>query len=184
MTSPTGVYNRAETFSGIRQALKAEGDRARELARRLTVLTSRMEVVLARLSTWQEGYDALTRRYELGSKLDQHAREVERLINDLPWPKGGAGDLAKAHFGPPKRWLVGECIKVFFHHGDTHDIKPTGSKGGSSFEDYIGAVYELATGKFPWGKGVGLDKVIDTAAREYRQKGAPKNFTVTPPQNI
>jgi hypothetical protein len=129
-----------------------------------------MEVVLPHLSsTWQEGHDALSRRYELGSKLVQHAGEAERLINELPWPKGGDWDLAKAHFGPPKRWLVGECVRVFFHHGDARDIKATGSKGGSPFEDYVGAVYELATGKSPWDKGVGLEKVIDKAARGYRQ---------------
>jgi hypothetical protein len=158
----------------LREAVKKEGENALELALRMTALTTRMQAALPGLlrgESHQTIEDLIFRRYEVANSLKLHAEELDRLMKLPSWPKGGDWDLAKAHFGPPKRWLVDQCLKVFFHanHSDMCGIRPLASKDGSPFGDYVGAIYELGTGEVPWAEGVGLGKIIDNTARQWRK---------------
>jgi hypothetical protein len=177
MIAPCGVYSRAAKFSELREALKKEGENARELALRILTITGQTQTALSYLlrPDQQKIDNAIWRRYEIGQDLKLYADEVERLVKLTSWPKGGDLNLAKTHLGSPKQWLVGQCLKVFFQHSDTGGIRPLVSKDGSPFGDYVGAIYELGTGEEPWVQGVGLSKIIDNFARQWRRNTKQPN---------
>jgi hypothetical protein len=192
MIGPKGVYNRAAKFSELRQALKKEAEGAKELARRIAVITGRTQTALnylyrpilpGHLIDQQAIDDIIWRRYEIARDLDLYADQIDQLVKRDSWPKGGDLDLAKTYLGPPKRWLVGECLTCFFHHADIRGIRPLSSAHGSPFGDYVCAIYELGTGEDPLGSSVGLTKIIDHIARQWRrnEKRSNPDLTITRP---
>ena len=192
-TGPLGIYNRTGTFSELRRRLKKEAKDARNLAQFVNEATVAAEVAITHLLRvknpaevdQQKIDDAVWRRHELVRDLKQFADSTDRLIEGLPWPKGGDWNLAKAHLGPPNRWLVGRCLQVFFRYGDTRGIRPLSAKQGkqgSPFGDYVGAIYKLSTGEEPWVEGVGLAKIIDEVARAWRKRERSAILTTTHPK--
>jgi hypothetical protein len=177
MTGPPGVYTNAAKFSELRQVLRSQWERAKELARDIRNTTAKTEVALRFLLRPSNGYlidqtkiDEVTwRRREIANQLESFAAEVNDLVLLPSWPQGGQLNLAKAALGAPKQWLVHECLIVFWHYGDRTGIRPLSSKEGSPFGDYVGAVYELGTGEDPWDENVGLDKVVNEFARQWRR---------------
>jgi hypothetical protein len=163
------VRYRAPRFSELRRLLGKEAGSARELALLMDDTTAMMGPALHFLRGGECPQDAIFQRHEVSRDLKLHADEIERLMNLSTWPRGGDWDLAKAYFGPPKLWLAWQGIRAFFHYGDPREIKPMSVKNGSRYGDYVGAIYELSTDECPWDKGVGLDKIIDKAAREWRR---------------
>jgi hypothetical protein len=193
-TGPLGVYNRAGKFSELRQRLRKEVKDARNLAQFVNAATAAAEVAITHLlrvrnlaEVDQQKIDgSVWQRRELVRDLKQFADNTDMLIAELPWPKGGDWDLAKAHLGSPNRWLVNRCLQVFFRYGDTQGIRPLSTKQGkqgSPFGDYVKAIYEFATGKCPEGAGVGLEKTINQVARAWRKREKRSAIlTTTPPK--
>jgi hypothetical protein len=176
-TGPQGVYNRAGTFKELRQRLRKEAKDARDLAQYVNAATVAVEVAITHSPRvknpaevdQQKIDDVVWRRHKLVRDLEQFADNTDKLIAEPIWPKGGDWDLAKAHLGSPKQWLVGRCLKVFFRYGNIEGIRTLSAKHGSPFGDYVRAIYELATGDEPDKKGVGLDKIIDNTAHTWRR---------------
>ena len=171
MVGPNGVYNRTMRFGELHNRIKRESDAALKLARRMDQVSTRMRYALRKMY----GVNEETRiereigeRIELARMLDHHVEQNKKL--EPLWPKGGPVTLAKDHFGSDKKWLVQECHKVFFRHGDCDGIRACSSTKGSPFAEYIGAVYGLATGQDPWAKSVGLSTEIDKFARVFRKR--------------
>jgi hypothetical protein len=192
-TGPLGVYNRTGTFSELRQRLRKEVKDARNLAHFVNAGTVAAEVAITHLLRvknpaevdQQKIDDAIWQRHELVRDLKQFVDNTDRLIAELPWPKGGDWDLAKAHLGSPNRWLVNRCLQVFFRYSDPQGIRPLSTKQGkqgSPFGDYVGAIYKLGTGEEPWGEGVGLAKIIDEVARAWRKRERSGILTTTHPK--
>jgi hypothetical protein len=162
---PNG-YLRKQKFADLRKSLRKEVEDIRRLASRMEQKTDDLWDAIHYVRSRRPVQDGERfRRWEIITALRHHADEIEGLMK-LSWPQGGAMDVRKAVYGPPKVRLVWKCLQVFFCYGKADEIS---AKRESRFGDYVKAVYEIATGQDSEGRGVGLDKIINEVAREWRQ---------------
>ncbi|MGH6865790.1 MAG: hypothetical protein ACREDO_06420 [Methyloceanibacter sp.] len=167
MIGKRGPYENAARFAELRSALRQEQEASAKLANRILARTKRLQVALPSPSM---GIDDLGvrriigDRLELASQLERNAAEIERL--EPKWPKGGRGiSLATAKYGPPKEWLVKECLTIFWHHGDASRIRFE----DQHFHNFVGFIFELATDQDANADGVGLHTVVDKFVSKWQR---------------